>query len=94
VKQRIIEYLSGFSYHVEEAFPYSTLPKDVCQDGIAEGVGISRAHATLELSHLKKEGIVDVTLAHVEGSHRRRKVYYLKRGCKNGEQTSWIYAEE
>lgn len=78
MKQRILEYLSGLPYDAEQEFSYSTtLPRDVCQDGIADGVGVSRAHASLELVELIDEGMVGERLAHVEGSHRRRKVYYL-----------------
>ena len=77
MKQRIIEYLSGLSYDAERASLYSPLPWEVCQPGIAEGVGVSRAHASLELLYLIEEGIVGEKLAHVEGSHKRRKVYYL-----------------
>lgn len=78
VKQRIIAHLSGLSSLVVEASPYSTLPKSVSQNGIAEAVGINRAHATFELLILKEEGIVGEKLAHVNGSHRRRKVYFLR----------------
>ena len=85
VKQRIIAYLSELTHQVVDAAPYSTLPRKVCQEGIAEGVGISRAHATLELSILKEEGVVDEKLAHVQGSCRRRKVYYLNEVNKHGE---------
>ncbi len=85
VKQRIISYLSELTPQVIEAFPYSTLPRDVCQDGIAEGLGITRAHATIVLSRLKEDGTVGEKLAHVQGSHRRRKVYYLNEVKKHGE---------
>lgn len=78
VKQRIIAHLSDYSLIVYFAFPYTTLPMEVCQNGIAESVGISRAHASLELVELAKQNVVGVKLAHVEGSHKRRKVYYLK----------------
>ena len=85
VKQRIIAYLSELTPEVVEASSYSTLPRNVCQDGIAEGLGISRAHATLELTMLREEGVVGEKLAHVQGSHRRRKVYYLNEVIKSGE---------
>ena len=77
VKQRIIAHLSHYSPIVYHSFAYSTLPYDVCQIGIAESIGISRAHASIELVKLVEEDVVGVKLAHVKGSHRRRKVYYL-----------------
>ena len=77
VKQRIIAHLLSYSGKVINAAPYSTLDRNVCQDGIAEAVGISRAHATLELTDLIEEGVVGERLAHVQGSHRRRRVYFI-----------------
>jgi hypothetical protein len=78
VKQRILAHLSGISGRVIDAAPYCQLPEYACQDGIAEAVGISRAHAALELTTLEEEGVVGAKLGHVEGYHRRKKVYYLK----------------
>jgi len=78
VKQRIVAHLSRTSLDVYYALPYSELPRAVCQEGIAEGAGVSRAHAALELRYLMKEGVVDVKLEHVDGYKRRKKVYYLK----------------
>ena len=80
VKQRIISHLSGISSKVAGASSYSYLPKYVCQDGIAEAVGVSRGHAAIELLALQREGIVGVKLAHITGVNRRRKVYYVKEG--------------
>jgi hypothetical protein len=85
VKQRIIAHLYKISGEIIDSPPYHQLPKYACQDGIAEAVGISRAHAALELTTLEEDGIIETRLGHVEGSHRRRKVYYLKyNGGKNG----------
>jgi len=78
VKQRILSHLSKRSYYVMESPPYSALERDVCQEGIARSVGISRAHAALALTALVKEGVVEVKQAHIKGFHRKRKVYYLK----------------
>lgn len=85
VKQRIITHLYKISAEVMDAPSYSQLPRYACQDGIAEAVGISRAHAALELTTLEEEGVVETRLGHVDGSRRRRKVYCLKyNGGKNG----------
>ena len=85
MKQRIVDYLSNYSEKVHVAYPCSTLPYEVCQDGIAEGIGVTRPHATLRLRDLEDEGIVSVKLAHVEGVRRKRKVYYLNEVMKDGE---------
>jgi CRP-like cAMP-binding protein len=85
VKQRIVDYLSGYSNRVHDAHPYATLPWEVCQDGIAEGIGVTRPHATLRLNDLKEEGVVTEIMAYVEGSHRKRKVYYVNEVITYGE---------
>ncbi|MCL1810670.1 MAG: hypothetical protein FWG41_00385 [Methanomassiliicoccaceae archaeon] len=53
------------------------IPFDLTQDGIASVLGISRAHASLELKKLKETGKVDDWQAHIKGSGSRRKAYYL-----------------
>ena len=78
VRQRIVDHLTYTSLDVYFAEPCNELPRAVCQEGIAEGAGVSRAHAALGLSDLKREGVVEVKLGHVEGYKRRKKVYYLK----------------
>ncbi len=85
VKQRIVNYLARYSEKVFEAYAYSTLPWEVCQEGIAEGIGVTRPHVALRLRDLIDEDIVSERLAHVEGSHRKRKVYYLNEVVKDGE---------
>lgn|GEM_PF-6673203 len=85
VKQRIVDYLSSYSNKVYDAHPYATLPWEVCQDGIAEGIGVTRPHATLRLNDLKEEGVVTEIMAYVKGSRRKRKVYYLNEVVKDGE---------
>ena len=85
VKQRIVDYLSRYSARVYEAYAYSTLPWEVCQEGIAEGIGVTRPHAALRLRDLIDEDVVSERLAHVEGFRRKRKVYYLNEVMKHGE---------
>lgn len=53
------------------------IPFDLTQDGIASVLGISRAHASLELKKLKESGKVDDWLAHIRGAGSKRKAYYL-----------------
>jgi hypothetical protein len=70
---RMLVHLSGFSRFAEEI----DCPAEVTQDGIARAVGISRAHAALEVKRLGGLGRVLQRLAHVRGSRNRRKVYFL-----------------
>ena len=77
VKYKIVTHLYALSERVVIADEYCQLPWRVCQDGIAESVGISRAHASLRLIDLEDEGVVAAKLGHVDGYKRRKKVYYL-----------------
>lgn len=52
-------------------------PQGMSQGGIATSLGISRAHAAIELRRLMDAGRVVVRIAHVTGMPTRRKVYAL-----------------
>lgn len=73
VGERVLVHLSSFSRYAD-AYEY---PGDVTQDGIAEALGISRAHAALELKRLKDSGKIEERVAHVAKARTRRKVYVL-----------------
>jgi hypothetical protein len=75
IRERALLHLNRFlSMTPSELF---NVPFDLTQDGIASVLGISRAHASLELKKLKETGKVDDWLAHIKGSGTKRKVYYL-----------------
>ena len=73
VGERILVHLSWY-LRFSDAFE---CPRETTQDGIAEGLGISRAHAALELKRLKTSAKVEERMAHVAGARSRRKVYFL-----------------
>lgn len=75
VAERILIHL--FQYHRQRT-EYES-PDDVSQQGIARAVGISRAHAALELKKLKDRGQVEERTSHVRGASSRRRVYFLTR---------------
>ena len=51
-------------------------PEATTQDGIAAAVGISRAHASLELKRLEGKGLVEVLKhRHVKNGNVQRQVY-------------------
>ena len=62
-------------------------PFAASQDGIAAAVGISRAHASIELRRAMEKGFVDVLVRHVvpDPGHgpTRRKTYALTRRGQN-----------
>ncbi|MFH0816946.1 MAG: hypothetical protein V1934_09065 [Methanobacteriota archaeon] len=73
VWETIVLHLSRFSRFAEEF----EVPSGVTQEGVAEGCGISRAHAALELGKLKEKGKLVERQAHVRGARTKKKVYFL-----------------
>jgi hypothetical protein len=75
IRERAMLHLSRFpNMNPSEMF---NVPFDLTQDGIASVLGISRAHASLELKKLEETGKAADWLAHIKGSGTKRKVYYL-----------------
>jgi len=75
IRERALLHLNRFlNVGPSELF---NVPFDLTQDGIASVLGISRAHASLELKKLEESGKVDNWQAHIKGSGTKRKVYYL-----------------
>ncbi|MDR1404335.1 MAG: hypothetical protein LBJ20_02035 [Candidatus Methanoplasma sp.] len=75
IRERALLHLSRFpAMNPNEMF---NVPFDLTQDGIASVLGISRAHASLELKKLKETNKVDDWLAHIKGAGAKRKAYYL-----------------
>jgi tetratricopeptide (TPR) repeat protein len=73
VGERVLVHLSWY-VRFSDAFE---CPRETTQDGIAGALGISRAHAALELKRLKASARVEERMAHVPGARTRRKVYFL-----------------
>ena len=73
VGERVLVHLSWYLRY-SDAFE---CPRETTQDGIAGALGISRAHAALELKRLKTSVRVEERMAHVAGARSRRKVYFL-----------------
>ncbi len=77
----MIVHLSCYSRFRDEF----VCPPEMAQDGMARKLGISRAHAALELKRLKQRNLVESRLAHVMRAKTRRKVYNLTRA---GEESA------
>lgn len=76
VKQRILLHLSRFpGYGPEEDY---TVPFDLTQDGIASVVGITRAHASIDLKKLVETDHIVAWQAHIKGSRTKRFVYAIQ----------------
>ncbi|MDR3282949.1 MAG: hypothetical protein LBS92_04995, partial [Candidatus Methanoplasma sp.] len=75
VKERAVLHLSRFpEMGPKDIF---NVPFDLTQDGIASVLGISRAHASLELKKLKETGKICDWQAHVRGGNSKRRAYCL-----------------
>ena len=75
IRERALLHLNRFpNMTPSEIF---NVPFDLTQDGIASVLGISRAHASLELKKLKELGKIDDWQAHIKGSSSKRRAYYI-----------------
>ncbi|MEM4292734.1 MAG: tetratricopeptide repeat protein [Thermoplasmata archaeon] len=71
--EKVLLHLYEYTKYVD----HFEVPFAVTQDGIAEAVGILRSHVPRTLKGLLDKGYIEEKLAHVIGSERRRKVYFL-----------------
>ncbi|MFQ6060628.1 MAG: NB-ARC domain-containing protein, partial [Thermoplasmata archaeon] len=90
VGERIILHLSQYSRH-RDSFQ---CPEEVTQKGISDNLGISRAHAAIELKRLKEVGEVEERVAHVTKAKTRRKVYFLNLRGENRAREMRDYAKQ
>ena len=67
-------HLSKFS-HIEPAL--FNMPYAITQYGIAQAVGISRAHACIDLKKGMELGLIDRLQAHIRNNANRRWIYHL-----------------
>src|SRR4030067_1046738 len=76
VGERILVHLGSF-LRFSDAFE---CPRDTTQEGISRALGISRAHAALELKRLKASAKVEERMAHVAGARPPPKGYFPPSG--------------
>lgn len=53
------------------------MPQSITQNGIAEALGMTRSHVSLEIGRNSEKGMVEYTLDHVKGCRQRRRCYHL-----------------
>jgi DNA-binding MarR family transcriptional regulator len=90
VGERIVLHLSQYTRQ-RESFQ---CPEEVTQKGISDGLGISRAHAAIELKRLREMGEVEERVAHVTKAKTRRKVYFLNLRGENRAREMRDYAKQ
>ena len=73
MRDRIIVHLAGYIRYAQEF----ECPEEMSQSGIAEAIGKSRAHTTLELNRMKDIDLITERLAHVKNARSKRKTYNL-----------------
>lgn len=73
VGEQIVVHLFQFA-RVQDEY---VVPPGLAQAGIADSLGITRAHAAIELKRQMAVGRIEVRVAHVAGERTRRKVYRL-----------------
>ena len=89
IGERIVLHLAQFSKFKDDF----DAPIDVSQDGIAEALRISRAHAAIELKKLKESVLVEERIAHIRRGNTKRKVYYLNKAGEDKANSLRAYAD-
>ena len=75
VQERVILHLNEYSGRRPDTYQ---MPFSTTQEGIATALGITRAHASIELKKLAVKGRVGSILAHTTRAKRKRRTYYLE----------------
>ncbi|OPY31283.1 MAG: hypothetical protein A4E32_01734 [Methanomassiliicoccales archaeon PtaU1.Bin124] len=90
IGERIILHLAQYS-KFQQNFE---APAEVSQDGIAEALRISRAHAAIELKKLKEVAEVEERIAHIRKGPTKRKVYFLTEAGEKRAKNLKDYVEK
>ena len=75
VKQKALIYLNKYR-SLDSSDVYNT-PWELTQDGVANALCISRAHASIVLHQLKDEDLVEEKVTHIRNGKIRRKSYFI-----------------
>lgn len=75
VKQKTLIYLNKYkSFDPNNIY---NAPWELTQDGIANALCISRAHASIILGQLKNESKAEERISHIKNGKTKRKAYYI-----------------
>lgn len=88
VRERILLHLHGYAHLKNE----KEVPFAISQQGIADRLGVNRAHVSKEIIRLKErsDDLIEEEIKHVKGIKRRRKVYFL---TQSGQEKADIIYE-
>lgn len=56
------------------------VPPALTQEGLSELIDVNRPNIARSLKSLKKKGMIEERLSHVQGQRRRKKVYLISPG--------------
>lgn len=89
IGERILLHLSRYRWISASA------PFELTQDGIAQAIGRTRAHAAIELKKLIDQGKVEAPVTdHVVGGAMKRKVYIMTpAGWAAASRLKWVLAD-
>ena len=73
LKIRLLFHLKQFN---SEKYTFDG-PVELTQDGIAQALGISRAHASITIKRANDKGWIETRLLHIDGHKRRVRAYVL-----------------
>jgi len=73
IREKALLHLSQFMRHLDGP----DAPLEISQDGVAAALGITRAHAAIEIKKLKESGEIEEHLRHIRKGKNKRKVYFL-----------------
>ena len=86
--ERVLLHLS------RHPFTGAAAPYALTQDGIAQAIGRTRAHAAIEVKKLREKGLVEDRPAHVQGAGQKRLVALLTfAGMREAERLKAVAAE-
>lgn len=71
--ERILTLVSGYDLDSISSFD---APETITQAGIADKLGVTRAHATLEINRLLEQNLVEARKMHVRGRPTRLLTYF------------------
>jgi len=86
-REKVLLYLKDYI----DLFPEDTLPIDITQKGISEGVDMSRTHVSRVVQGLIEKGYVKEKRASIEGKNRKLKTYFLTQ--EGLEKSKSLYRE-
>lgn len=86
--ERVLLHLSRHPFNGAAA------PYELTQDGVAQAIGRTRAHAAIEIKKLRGEGLVEQHAEHIRGGAVKRQVALLTlSGIREAERLKAVAAE-